>query len=129
MMLMQEKNIFTPEDVARRLRVSEETIRREIRGQHLNAQRIGKQYRISAGDLKAYLGDAPFTEWFLQIDHLRDAIGSGGLPEAKAIALAQKAVQQVREARPAPVSGLKAPSKAEIQVHLKTVRQAREKRD
>jgi excisionase family DNA binding protein len=128
-MLMQEMTIFTPEDVARRLRVSEETVRREIRGNHLNAQRIGKQYRISAGDLKAYLGDARFTEWFLQANDLRDAIGSGGLPEAEAIALADKAVRQVREERPAPAAGQKAPTKAEIQAHLKTVRQAREKRD
>ncbi len=128
-MLMQEMNIYTPEDVARRLRVSEETVRREIRGNHLSAQRIGKQYRISANDLKAYLGDQRFTEWFLQTDHLRLAIGSGGLPEPEAIALAEKAVRQVREARPTPATGFKAPSKAEIQAHLKTVRQAREKRD
>ncbi len=127
-MLMQEMTIYTPEDVARRLRVSEETVRREIRGNHLNAQRIGKQYRISAGDLKDYLGDERFTEWFLQTEHLRLAIGSGGLPEAQAIALAQKAVRQVRETRPAPALSGKAPSKAEVQAHLKTVRQAREKR-
>ncbi len=128
-MLMQEMTIYTPEDVARRLRVSEETVRREIRGQHLNAQRIGKQYRISASDLKDYLGDARFTEWFLNTDHLHLAIGSGGLPEAQAIALAQEAVRQVREARPVPAPNRKAPSKAEIVAHLKTVRQAREKRD
>jgi excisionase family DNA binding protein len=54
-MLMRETKIYSPEDVARRLRVSEETVRREIRAHHLGAQRIGKQDRIAPSDLKAYL--------------------------------------------------------------------------
>jgi excisionase family DNA binding protein len=128
-MLMQELTVYTPEDVARRLRVSEETVRREIRGQQLPAQRIGKQYRIAASDLKAYLGEARFTEWFLQDFALHQAIGSGGLPEAQAHTLAEQAVRQVRAERPIPAQGQTAPDKATVKAHLKATRQARAQRD
>jgi excisionase family DNA binding protein len=128
-MLMQELTVYTPEDVARRLRVSEETVRREIRGQQLPAQRIGKQYRIAASDLKAYLGEVRFAEWFLQEFPLQQAIGGGGLPEAQAHALAEQAVRQVRAERPAPDKGRTAPDKATIKAHLKAGRQARAQRD
>ncbi|NJK43649.1 MAG: helix-turn-helix domain-containing protein [Pleurocapsa sp. SU_196_0] len=111
--------------MARRLRVSEETVRREIRAQHLNAQRIGKQYRIASSDLKAYLGESRFEEWFLRDNDLRDAIGSGGLPENEALALAEQAVRSVRDARPDPAPGRLAPSKTQVRAHLKAMRAAR----
>ena len=56
-MLMTEIIAYKPEEVALRLRVSEETVRREIRLKHLGALLIGKQYRIAPSDLIAYLGE------------------------------------------------------------------------
>jgi excisionase family DNA binding protein len=124
-MLMRNVLVYTPEDVARRLRVSEETVRREIRARHLSAQRIGKQYRIASSDLKSYLGEARFEEWFVQGNDLREAIGSGGLSEQEAIAFAEQAVRQVRESRPNPEPGRQEPTKSEVRAHLKAARQAR----
>jgi excisionase family DNA binding protein len=124
-MLVRDAIVYTPEDVARRLRVSEETVRREIRAQHLSAQRIGKQYRISSSDLVSYLGEARFEEWFMRENDLRDAIGSGGLPEDEAIAFAERAVREVRDLRPDPLPGQKAPSPREVRAHLKAQREAR----
>ncbi len=95
-MLMTEVLAYTPEEVARRLRVSEETVRREIRSQRLGALQVGKQYRIAASDLIAYLGAQRFEEWFGTRSDLRAAIGSGDLPEEEAHALAWKAVSEVR---------------------------------
>lgn len=128
-MPMRETTIYSPEDVARRLRVSEETVRREIRAQHLGAQRIGKQYRIASSDLKAYLGDARFEEWFMRSNDLREAIGSGGLPENEAHALAERVVREVRSVLPDPKPGLPAPSPAEVRAHLKAGRAARAARN
>jgi excisionase family DNA binding protein len=127
-MLMQTILVYTPEDVARRLRVSEETVRREIRARHLTAQRVGKQYRIASSDLKTYLGEARFEEWFLRGNDLRDAVGSGGLSENEAITFAEQAVRQVRNSKPNPEPGRPAPSKSEIRAHLTALRQARASR-
>ena len=124
-MLMREAKIYSPEDIARRLRVSEETVRREIRARHLGAQRIGKQYRIAPSDLKAYLGDARYEEWFLRSNDLREAIGSGGLLEDEAYRLAERVVREVRNAQPDPKPGRSAPSPAEVRAHLKAGRAAR----
>jgi excisionase family DNA binding protein len=127
-MLMRNALVYTPEDVARRLRVSEETVRREIRARHLSAQRVGKQYRIASSDLKNYLGEARFEEWFIRGNDLRDAIGSGGLPENEAIAFAEQAVRQVRGTRANLGPGRPEPTKAEVRAHLKIARQARASR-
>ena len=129
-MPMRDAAIYSPEEVARRLKVSEETVRREIRAQHLGAQRIGKQYRIASSDLKSYLGELRFEEWFVRDHDLHDAIGSGGLPENEAMTLSERAVREVRDSRTMPaLSGRTAPSANEVRAHLKTMRQARAARD
>jgi excisionase family DNA binding protein len=46
---------LTPGDVARRLRVSVKTVRRELDRGHLIGHRIGSQWRISPADLAGYL--------------------------------------------------------------------------
>lgn len=125
-MPMRDAAIYSPEEVARRLKVSEETVRREIRAQHLGAQRIGKQYRIASSDLKIYLGESRFEEWFVRDNDLRDAIGSGGLLEDEAIAVGERIVREVRASRPVPAQGGRiAPSVIDVRAHLKTMRQAR----
>jgi excisionase family DNA binding protein len=95
-MLMTETLAYTPEEVALRLRVSEETVRREIRAKHLSALQVGKQYRIAPSDLIAYLGKRRYEEWFGPREDLRAVIGSGGLEEAEAHELAARAVRAVR---------------------------------
>jgi chromosome partitioning protein len=50
---------LTPDEVARQLRVSPETVRRYIREGNLPAQKVGGQYRINSGDLAAFIGAAP----------------------------------------------------------------------
>ncbi len=112
---MTEPSVYTPEEVAKTLRISEETVRREIRANHLGAQRIGKQYRIASSDLVAYLGEARFLEWFAWREDFRKLVGSGGLPEAEAVAIAEKLVREAREAAPLPARGLPQPSVAEVQ--------------
>ncbi len=129
-MPMRDAAIYSPEEVARRLKVSEETVRREIRAQHLGAQRIGKQYRIASSDLKTYLGESRFEEWFVRDHDLRDAIGSGNLPEDEAIALSERMTREVRALKPVPAqSGRVAPSVSDVKTHLKAMRQARAARD
>lgn len=46
---------LTPADVARRLRVSVKTVRRELDRSHLIGHRIGSQWRIAPADLADYL--------------------------------------------------------------------------
>ncbi len=48
-------------EVARRLGVSEKTIRRQIADGELSAYRVGRQLRISEEDLMAYLAHARFV--------------------------------------------------------------------
>lgn len=129
-MPMRDVRIYSPEEVARRLKVSEETVRREIRAQHLGAQRIGKQYRIASSDLKTYLGESRFEEWFVRNHDLRDAIGSGGLSEDEAMIASERIVREVRTSKPVPISsGRTAPSVSDVRAHLKAMRQARAVRD
>ena len=100
-MLMTEIIAYKPEEVALRLRVSEETVRREIRLKHLGALLIGKQYRIAPSDLIAYLGEHRYNEWFGLREDLRAAIGSGELEEDEARELAARAVRAIRESNEA----------------------------
>ena len=111
---MIEMSVYTPEEVAKTLRISEETVRREIRANHLGAQRIGKQYRIAPSDLVAYLGEARFIEWFAWRSEFRALIGLGGLPEVQALQIAKQAVKEVRAEAPTPSAGLPQPSLEEI---------------
>ncbi len=115
---MIEMSVYTPEEVAKTLRISEETVRREIRANHLGAQRIGKQYRIAPSDLVAYLGEARFIEWFAWRTEFRSLIGAGGLPEVEAHKIAERAVKQVRAEAPVPSSGLPEPSLEEVRQKL-----------
>ncbi len=95
-MLMTDIVAYKPEEVALRLRVSEETVRREIRSKHLGALLVGKQYRIAPSDLIAYLGEDRYNEWFGLRDDLRAAIGSGDLDEDEARDFATRAIKTVR---------------------------------
>ncbi len=46
--------IYTPEEAARKLRVSPQTIRRLCRSGELRCRKVGKQWRIAAKDLMRY---------------------------------------------------------------------------
>jgi excisionase family DNA binding protein len=126
---MTQQAVYSPEEVARRLRVSEETVRREIRAATLGAQRVGKQYRIAPSDLIAYLGVERYREWFTNGLALNDVIGVGGLDDAEAQAIAEREVRAVRVAQPEPRAGRPAPAPATVRAHLKARRAARAVRD
>jgi len=53
-----QKDFYSPDEVAELLDLHVRTIRRYIREARLKATRIGKQYRIAAGDLEAFAGSA-----------------------------------------------------------------------
>ena len=52
---MTETRLLTPTQVAQRLQVNERTITQWLRKGHLRGFKIGKEWRISAGDLDAFL--------------------------------------------------------------------------
>jgi excisionase family DNA binding protein len=110
-MLMNEVLAYTPEEIALRLRVSEETVRREIRAKHLGALQVGKQYRVAPSDLIAYLGKQRYEEWFGPREDLKAVIGSGGLPEDEAQELAVRAVKAIRAEETVGVQPKRPPSR------------------
>jgi excisionase family DNA binding protein len=105
--------IYTSAEVANALRVSEESVRREIRRGTLTAARIGNQYRLTANDLAAWLGESRYRELFSPLGPLGALIGFGGLEEEAAQKLALKAVKEVRINAPS-ASGVTAPNPAEV---------------
>lgn len=55
-MLMTQEEVFTIEEVAKILKVSEETVRRLISNGELEARRVGRQYRITREAINKFLG-------------------------------------------------------------------------
>jgi excisionase family DNA binding protein len=89
--------VYSPSEVAQVLRINEETVRRAIRNQKLSALHVGDQYRLSPSDLGKWLGMDRYIELFSPLEDARQALGSGGMNEAEADALALEAVHAVRE--------------------------------
>jgi excisionase family DNA binding protein len=56
--------VYTTTEIAQRLRVSEESVRREIRRGQLQAMQIGRLYRATSGDLIAWLGEVRYNQLF-----------------------------------------------------------------
>jgi excisionase family DNA binding protein len=52
---MAEIKLLTPTQVAQRLQVNERTVTQWLRNGHLRGFKIGKEWRVSAGDLEAFL--------------------------------------------------------------------------
>ncbi len=52
---MTEKKLLTPTQVALRLQVNERTVTQWLRKGHLRGFEIGKEWRVSARDLEAFL--------------------------------------------------------------------------
>ncbi len=52
---MNDKKLLTPTDVANRLQVNERTVTLWLRKGHLRGFKIGKEWRISPDDLRAFL--------------------------------------------------------------------------
>lgn len=52
---MAEDKLLTPPQVAERLQVNERTVTQWLRKGHLRGFKIGKEWRISARDLEAFL--------------------------------------------------------------------------
>jgi len=52
---MAEDKLLTPPQVAERLQVNERTVTQWLRKGHLRGFKIGKEWRISARDLAAFL--------------------------------------------------------------------------
>jgi excisionase family DNA binding protein len=119
--------IYTSSEVANALRVSEESVRREIRRGTLTAARIGNQYRMTANDLAAWLGESRYRELFSPLGPLGALIGYGNLEEDEAHRLALIAVTEARNLEPRTVSGMtvsgvNAPSPAEIKARRQNQR-------
>lgn len=117
-MAMMEHHIFTPKEVAQTLRVDEETIRREIRREHLKALQVGRQYRITTGDLVHWLGKERFMELFAPVEALTSILGAGGLDESAALDLAERLTKRARQEVPRVTEG-KAPSPSEVRKRRK----------
>ena len=54
----QEEQIYTVDDIARILRIDEQTVRKLIKQGSLKAKRVGRQFRITEKMLQDYL-DSP----------------------------------------------------------------------
>ncbi len=52
---MAAKTLLTPAQIAERLQVNERTITQWLRNRHLRGFKIGKEWRVSAGDLDAFI--------------------------------------------------------------------------
>ena len=52
---MTEKKLLTPTQVAQHLQVNERTVTQWLRKGHLRGFKIGKEWRVSARDLEAFL--------------------------------------------------------------------------
>ena len=65
---MRPKDVLmTTEEVAQRLRISNQTVRMMIRNGTLRATKIGKQYRIQAGDVEALINkDRSANGWIIE---------------------------------------------------------------
>jgi excisionase family DNA binding protein len=59
MPLVEEEQLHTIPEVARRYRVNEATVRSMIRDGRLEAIRFGKQLRISEGALQRFIAESP----------------------------------------------------------------------
>jgi len=90
--------VYSPGEVARVLRINEETVRRAIRTQKLSALHVGDQYRLSPTDLGKWIGMDRYLELFSPLEDARQVFGSGGLSDDEAHALALEAVHAVRAA-------------------------------
>ena len=90
------ERVFTPAEVARVLRVDEETVRREIRRGRLGAVQVGRQYRLTSSDLMGWLGQVRFVELFTPYKALTSLLGSGNLDEIEAEKTALELTRRVR---------------------------------
>lgn len=97
--------VYTPGEVARVLRINEETVRRAIRTGKLSALHIGDQYRLSPTDLGKWIGMDRYLELFSPLEDARQVFGTGGLSDDEADALALEAVRIVRAASARLVEG------------------------
>ncbi len=88
--------VYSPSEVARVLRINEETVRRAIRTHKLSALHVGDQYRLSPSDLGKWIGMDRYLELFNPLEDAHRVFGSGGLEDTEAEALALEAVHSVR---------------------------------
>jgi excisionase family DNA binding protein len=113
MMDTREYYVYTPAEVARALRVNEETVRREIRRDQLGAVQVGRQYRITVPDLIAWLGQERYLELFRPHEALLTLLGSAGLDDEQAAAEATALVRRARSETTRQLEG-EAPSPTEV---------------
>lgn len=96
------QTVYTTAEIAAILRVSEESVRREIRRGVLGAARIGSQYRVTTRDLSDWLGASHYHDLFSPLGPLSEIIGTGTLEEHAASETASRLVAKARAERPAP---------------------------
>jgi excisionase family DNA binding protein len=60
----EDRTVCTTAEIAQRLRVSNESVRREIRRGQLRAMQIGRLYRTTAADLIDWLGEQRYKQLF-----------------------------------------------------------------
>jgi excisionase family DNA binding protein len=71
-----EVAVFTTAEIAHVLRVSNESVRREIRRGQLHAMQIGRQYRSTADDLIAWLGANRYNELFGHVQRVDEKLAT-----------------------------------------------------
>ncbi|MEU5671770.1 helix-turn-helix domain-containing protein [Micromonospora sp. NPDC047762] len=78
------EEMYSVEQVADRLNLHVRTVRGYIRSGRLRAVRIGKQYRIAAGDLDALTGQAPTAPGVARQAEVSSIVQVDGLDRAAA---------------------------------------------
>ncbi len=59
---MTEERIYTPEELARKLQISKYTVYEMVKRGDLQAHHVGRQIRITEGQLRSFLNGAPIPE-------------------------------------------------------------------
>ena len=58
---MNETAYYTPQELGKLLKVTDQTIYRLIESEHIRAVKVGRQWRIAADEVRRYLGVEPIA--------------------------------------------------------------------
>jgi excisionase family DNA binding protein len=95
-----EDTYLTPEEIARRLRVTDQTIYNLLRGGQLRGIRVGRLWRVTAGDLQSYLAaSANDAAWREELDALLERVQRRVPADVSDAQIERDAIAAVHEAR------------------------------
>lgn len=117
--MVTSERVFTVSEVARALRISDETVRRKIEAGKLTALEVSskprKTYRLLFSDLTAWLGAEQAKAIFgvgQALDEVREQLLQ--LPESQRLQIIEEAVAWAKAERKVPEPTGKTPSQEEI---------------